>query len=903
MRKCLSFLLLMCFTALTFAQIDVSLDINAGISQGNIGIVHTAFDIGNYTDLFDDNDNTLARTPSINPMVITLDFANPIHLKSCRILMTYGDGTATLEAANSLTELNNQNGSYVVVFANEALPNGTPLDISFPVTTKKIFRLTAHKVTGDDYVHLNEWQLTAEAQVDELHFAENPETILEGFSKTLEVTGTDNTMNLSFPMQNQWMEWSSSDENIATVTEGGLLTGITQGNCTVEAVYEQTDATLNVQVTPDANAPDIGICYIKRLPEIDYVEYSSDPAADGWPEIGQTIQWRAYVKNWSSNTLENVAYKWELDGVIIQTGNIPMILPYTKVFAELDYEWSFDRHELTFTIDSDEAVAEVNEVNNSLSIFTDAISLNFYVEQSVYDYFRAHQSELNVGTNSWEDWAQQLHVARWNQMFANAINPETPEGVSDRIRLDSIIVVPDGALPLNGGLPGNNPNTLDKTVDLQWGFPATLLDGGFYANTTTTDDSNPFFFEGSLLHELGHARYLIDNYGFDVSYGPEGGPYNIDIMEDGVPVAGSEYMPFIAWDVVHYNNFPGLMSGDYATVDLYPAMCLNLIAGHRAVCGNMNAPCNIGIFMNDLPQENRITLREQDGDILDNATVRIFRAEGNGSTWYGKYYDNIADLEFTSDDNGQILVGQCPFSADGNIQHTFGISNGVVIVRVERGSQICYGFLESTLFNIQYWLGNTAMGEYELDCHCVPALPVTLVDLNAMVKENSVLLTWQTASETNNAGFEVQRRKEGTLLFEKTGWINGQGDSQETLNYAWEDATVEKGITYYYRLMQVDFDGNQTFSKIVYAQIGDVDQITFDLLPNPAKDLITIQIAGAGHENVELEVVDINGKIVYRSSALLRETTKIDLGFLPSGLYFVRLKGRSGSQTRRLMLE
>jgi len=68
-------------------------------------------------------------------------------------------------------------------------------------------------------------------------------------------------------------------------------------------------------------------------------------------------------------------------------------------------------------------------------------------------------------------------------MLANAIYPETPKGVRDRVRLDKITVVPDGALPLvpltgidqPGAGSSTHPNRNDRRVDMQWGFPAELL--------------------------------------------------------------------------------------------------------------------------------------------------------------------------------------------------------------------------------------------------------------------------------------------------------------------------------------------------------------------------------------------------------------------------------------------
>src|SRR5262249_18472493 len=194
-------------------------------------------------------------------------------------------------------------------------------------------------------------------------------------------------------------------------------------------------------------------------------------------------------------------------------------------------------------IDTGNAVAEEEEQNNDLSVYTNAISIGLWVEQTVYNYFLAHQRELSgAHSTSWENWAER-QVTRWNDvLFAGAVYPDTPNGVLDRIRLDKITVVADGALPLNGGLPTNDPDLNDHTVDLEWGFPATLItqsNGNFYGNTTSVALDNPFYYEQSLIHELGHARYLIDNYGFNVHQQPDGtGRDGIPISENGANIVG-----------------------------------------------------------------------------------------------------------------------------------------------------------------------------------------------------------------------------------------------------------------------------------------------------------------------------------------------------------------------------
>lgn len=455
---------------------------------------------------------------------------------------------------------------------------------------------------------------------------------------------------------------------------------------------------------------DLTIGWIARLPRLDYVWASPNPKVDGWPQVGQWITWQAVVKNWTATDLIAVKYVWFWDHNPVDSGYVDIPAQDTAS-VYFPGQWSFERHELSLAIDTDQAVAEEEERNNQLSIFTDAISVGFYVEQSLYDYFHQYQKQLNVHANCWEDWAQR-HVRRWNQMFAAAIYPDTPGGVLDRIRIDNITVVSDGALPLAGGdFPTNFPNLRDRTVDLQWGFPASLLSGDGYKNHTSAVDNNPFYFEGSLLHELGHARYLIDLYGFNVHDNGRGN--TVAIKENGRLIVGTPYLPLMG-DAVHYTPIKGLMNGEYTFIDAYSAAALNLIAGHRATQGNYNSPGNIGIFMNDLPRQNMLLIKDDTGRPLDYADVKIYQATGNAGQWYGKYFDDNPDLSLSTDENGEVFVGRCPFDADGTIEHDYGKSNAVVILRVAHNGRVGYTFLESTLFNMEYWRGHSDLGKYEV---------------------------------------------------------------------------------------------------------------------------------------------------------------------------------------------
>jgi hypothetical protein len=413
--------------------------------------------------------------------------------------------------------------------------------------------------------------------------------------------------------------------------------------------------------------------WIQRLPEIDFVWGSTNPIRDGWPEIGQEVTWRAHVRNWSEQEVTSVAYTWLLNGEEVSSGTVD-IPAFSGTTVDYPWNWTFDRNELEFVLEPPQGILD-QTTNNRLLIYTDALTIGFYLEKGFYDSFEYR----------WVDWVQG-EVRRWNGMLESAIYPETPNGVFDRVRIDKIVVVPDGTIETDAC-----PDKNDLAVDMQWGFSTDAID------SYTDIVRNPQILN-SLLHELGHARYLIDVYGFDVFHGFRGD--SIAIQENDQLIVGTEYLPSLGQIIgggttgerIYETHLTGLMSTisdeDHGHMGRYSAAAMNLIAGQRAAFGNFNEPENIGVFMNDLPAENRLTLKDAAGQLLADADVTIYQSQPNGFL-YGKFFDDMPDLSFTADENGRVLLGRNPFDNAGPIVHDGLIgSNTVVIIRVAHDGKV-----------------------------------------------------------------------------------------------------------------------------------------------------------------------------------------------------------------------
>lgn len=159
-----------------------------------------------------------------------------------------------------------------------------------------------------------------------------------------------------------------------------------------------------------------------------------------------------------------------------------------------------------------------------------------------------------------------------------------------------------------------------------------------------------------------------------------------------------------------------------------------------------------------------------------------------------------------------------------------------------------------------------------------PILPVEMTNLELEVIDNiKIGLYWQTASEHNNMGFEIQRSTDAQQ-WESIGWVEGKGNSNTLLDYSFTDNNPYIGINYY-RIKQKDYDERYEYSKIVMGMIDGQEGIF--IYPNPANDYIYVRTAQPIDQVV---ISDILGKYIAVSDY---SAHKIDVSGLQKGMYFI----------------
>ena len=175
------------------------------------------------------------------------------------------------------------------------------------------------------------------------------------------------------------------------------------------------------------------------------------------------------------------------------------------------------------------------------------------------------------------------------------------------------------------------------------------------------------------------------------------------------------------------------------------------------------------------------------------------------------------------------------------------------------------------------------------------ALPVTFKSFNAKRMNTNVNLSWETAMESNNKGFSVQRNT-------GRGWIDVAfieskapgGNSSSLLAYEFNEANTEKNVTQY-RLLQVDIDGKSKLSEV--RSVRGLSQASKNtIFPNPSNDGSVSIIFDDERGNRDVLISDMGGRVIKQYRNVGASTMKVDQ--LNPGMYSIRIVNQAtGSQT------
>jgi hypothetical protein len=317
-----------------------------------------------------------------------------------------------------------------------------------------------------------------------------------------------------------------------------------------------------------------------------------------------------------------------------------------------------------------------------------------------------------------------------------------------------------------------------------------------------------------------------------------------------------------------------------------------------SVCGGLGLTAASGLDNTDYVMAGHAVAL----NALETADVGGMSGTNNGR-WLRVWYFDVtntstsvsANMQFSATDGG---MGSAPFGATA--------SDYVLLYRSGQTGNWTELATANSVAGDKAFFNNvtlTADGYYTLGSknHSLSVLPVELVDFVATPEANKVILKWNTASEKNNNGFEIEKTIDGDH-FEKLAFVKGAGNSSSNTLYAGEDLQPYRGLSYY-RLKQIDFSGGTTYSRLA-AVYCDVEPESLTLYPNPAEACFYISSKAFEDSKVTVQIIDSWGKTCFNKVfSPGKNTMAVDTeNKLAHGSYCVLISTAEQTYMRRIIL-
>jgi len=190
-------------------------------------------------------------------------------------------------------------------------------------------------------------------------------------------------------------------------------------------------------------------------------------------------------------------------------------------------------------------------------------------------------------------------------------------------------------------------------------------------------------------------------------------------------------------------------------------------------------------------------------------------------------------------------------------------------------------------------------------------LPVELTTFEAVAGDERVTLRWQTATEQDNDHFVLYKRRAGRESFQMLARVSGHGTTTEPHDYDYVDRWVQNGLTYEYRISDVDIAGHETLYGAIVSATPERDVLPLEFAlhpnwPNPFNPTTAIRYDVKEACVVSLKVFDLLGSevatLVHGAVPAGSHTLTWDASALPSGVYLCRMEAEGFAQVRKLLL-
>jgi hypothetical protein len=185
-------------------------------------------------------------------------------------------------------------------------------------------------------------------------------------------------------------------------------------------------------------------------------------------------------------------------------------------------------------------------------------------------------------------------------------------------------------------------------------------------------------------------------------------------------------------------------------------------------------------------------------------------------------------------------------------------------------------------------------------------LPVELASFEALQQKNGILVSWSTATELNNFGFEIEKSYDG-VVFTTEAFVNGKGTSTDLTHYS-HFMELNKNGAVSVRLKQIDLDGSVSYSRVETVEFGllPTTVMLFDNYPNPFNPSTTISYALPEATDITLSVYNTLGELVKVLDSGFKPEGNHKMEFeaseLPSGVYLLTLNSPIGNSVKKINL-